>query len=150
EAYSLIAKGEDFGQEAISTLLKRMEDDRDRLIVILAGYTKEMEEFINSNPGLRSRFNRYIYFPDYSADELAEIFFSIAKKHEYTLTEDVRDYVRNALSQVVAEKPKDFGNARYVRNLFERVVQMQANRLAKETNLTKGMLTEIKIEDINP
>ena len=148
EAYSLIAKGEDFGQEAISTLLKRMEDDRDRLIVILAGYTVEMEEFINSNPGLRSRFNRYIFFPDYSAEELSEIFFSIADKHEYTMTEEVKNYVRNELIQVVANKPKDFGNARYVRNLFERVVQTQANRLAKEQNLTKGMLTEIRIEDI--
>ncbi len=148
EAYSLIAKGEDFGQEAISTLLKRMEDDRDRLIVILAGYTVEMEEFINSNPGLRSRFNRYIFFPDYSAEELSEIFFSIADKHEYTMTEEVKNYVRNELIQVVANKPKDFGNARYVRNLFERVVQTQANRLAKEQNLTKGMLTEIRIDDL--
>ena len=148
EAYSLIAQGEDFGQEAVATLLKRMEDDRDRLIVILAGYTKEMEEFINSNPGLRSRFNRYIFFPDYSADELAEIFFSMAKKHEYTMSEEVKQFIINKFRNVVADKPKDFGNARYVRNLFERVVQSQANRLAKESNLSKGMLTEITIEDI--
>lgn len=148
EAYSLIAQGEDFGQEAVATLLKRMEDDRDRLIVILAGYTEEMEEFINSNPGLRSRFNRYIFFPDYSADELAEIFLSMAKKHEYTMSEEVKQFIINKLEDVVANKPKDFGNARYVRNLFERVVQSQANRLAKESNLSKGMLTEITIEDI--
>lgn len=148
EAYSLIAQGEDFGQEAVATLLKRMEDDRDRLIVILAGYTEEMEEFINSNPGLRSRFNRYIFFPDYSADELAEIFLSMAKKHEYTMSEEVKQFIINKLEDVVANKPKDFGNARYVRNLFERVVQSQANRLAKENNLSKGMLTEITIEDI--
>lgn len=148
EAYSLVAQGEDFGQEAVATLLKRMEDDRDRLIVILAGYTDEMEEFINSNPGLRSRFNRYIFFPDYSADELAEIFFSIAAKHEYTMTNEVKEYVLEKFHEVVANKPKDFGNARYVRNLFERIVQAQANRLAKETNLSKGMLTEICIDDI--
>lgn len=148
EAYSLIAQGEDFGQEAVATLLKRMEDDRDRLIVILAGYTKEMETFINSNPGLRSRFNRYIFFPDYSAEELSEIFFSIAKKQEYTMKEEVKQYVRDRLQDVVNDKPKDFGNARYVRNLFERVVQTQANRLAKESSLSKNMLTEIIIEDI--
>lgn len=148
EAYSLIAQGEDFGQEAVATLLKRMEDDRDRLIVILAGYTEEMEEFINSNPGLRSRFNRYIFFPDYSAEELAEIFFSMAKKHEYTMSDEVKQFIINKLEDIVANKPKDFGNARYVRNLFERVVQSQANRLAKESNLSKGMLTEITIEDI--
>jgi len=148
EAYSLIAQGEDFGQEAVATLLKRMEDDRDRLIVILAGYTEEMEEFINSNPGLRSRFNRYIFFPDYSAEELAEIFFSMAKKHEYTMSDEVKQFIINKLEDVVANKPKDFGNARYVRNLFERVVQSQANRLAKESNLSKGMLTEITIDDI--
>jgi len=148
EAYSLIAQGEDFGQEAIATLLKRMEDDRDRLIVILAGYTKEMEDFINSNPGLRSRFNRYIFFPDYSAEELSEVFFSITKKQEYTMKEEVKQYIRDRLQDVVNDKPKDFGNARYVRNLFERVVQAQANRLAKESNLSKDMLTEIRIEDI--
>lgn len=148
EAYSLIAQGEDFGQEAVASLLKRMEDDRDRLIVILAGYTEEMEEFINSNPGLRSRFNRYIFFPDYSAEELAEIFFSMAMKHEYTMSDEVKQFIINKLEDVVANKPKDFGNARYVRNLFERVVQSQANRLAKESNLSKGMLTEITIEDI--
>lgn len=149
EAYSLIAKGEDFGQEAIATLLKRMEDDRDRLIVILAGYTSEMEEFIKSNPGLRSRFNRYILFPDYSAEELAKIFFANAAKHDYSMTDEVKQAVKDKLSEAVANKPKDFGNARYVRNMFERVVQVQANRLAKEKNLTKGMLTEIREEDIS-
>ncbi len=148
EAYSLIAKGEDYGQEAIATLLKRMEDDRDRLIVILAGYTSEMEKFIESNPGLRSRFNRYILFPDYSVEELARIFFANAAKHDYSMTDEAKQAIKDKLSEAVAHKPKDFGNARYVRNMFERVVQVQANRLAKEQNLTKGMLTEIKKEDI--
>lgn len=148
EAYSLIAKGEDFGQEAIATLLKRMEDDRDRLIVILAGYTNEMKEFINSNPGLRSRFNRYIEFPDYSAKELAEIFFSNASKHEFTMSDEVLEHVEHIMERVVSNKTVDFGNARYVRNFFERVVQLQANRLAKESEITRGMLKEIRIEDL--
>ena len=80
--------------------------------------------------------------------ELAEIFFSMAKKHEYTMSDEVKQFIINKLEDIVANKPKDFGNARYVRNLFERVVQSQANRLAKESNLSKGMLTEITIDDI--
>ena len=92
EAYSLVQGGkEDYGKEAIATLLKRMEDDRDRLVVILAGYTNEIEEFINSNPGLRSRFNRYIHFPDYSAKELYDIFCFQMKKNEYTLSADASE-----------------------------------------------------------
>lgn len=148
EAYSLIAKGEDFGQEAISTLLKRMEDDRDRLIVILAGYTNEMEEFIKSNPGLRSRFNRYIFFPDYSVDELTQIFQLYASKNKYNLSADVIQAVRNKIQEVVLNKPQDFGNARFVRNLFEKVVQSQANRLASDPNVTREKLTEILAVDI--
>lgn len=148
EAYSLIAKGEDFGQEAIATLLKRMEDDRDRLVVIMAGYTNEMKEFINSNPGLRSRFNRYIEFPDYSPKELAEIFFANANKHEFTMSDEVKQQVEHIMEETVSKESNDFGNARYVRNFFERVVQLQANRLAKESEITRGMLKEITIEDL--
>lgn len=150
EAYSLIKGGnEDYGSEAIATLLKRMEDDRDRLVVILAGYTNEMEDFINSNPGLRSRFNRYIHFEDYSAEELYEIFCLQMKKNEYTMTEDNCNLLKKYFVDIVNNKPKDFGNARFVRNLFERAVQNQANRLAKEGNLTRDMLKEIKVEDWN-
>lgn len=149
EAYTLANESkEDFGHEAIATLLKRMEDDRDRLVVILAGYTNEMEDFINSNPGLRSRFNRYIHFEDYSAEELFKIFLLNAKKNEYTLADDVKDYLLQKLEEVVAKKPKDFGNARYVRNLFEKTVEAQANRLASEPKITKELLVEIKKEDI--
>lgn len=149
EAYSLAQGGHgDYGPEAVSTLLKRMEDDRDRLVVILAGYTNEIESFINSNPGLRSRFNRYIHFSDYSADELYDIFWLFMKKNEYTMTDEADVYLKKGLEDIVANKPKDFGNARYVRNLFERVVQTQANRLAKESNPTKEMLAEIVIDDI--
>ena len=149
EAYTLANESkEDFGHEAIATLLKRMEDDRDRLVVILAGYTNEMEDFINSNPGLRSRFNRYIHFEDYSAEELFKIFLLNAKKNEYTLADDVKDYLLQKLEEVVAKKPKDFGNARYIRNLFEKTVEAQANRLASEPKITKELLVEIKKEDI--
>jgi SpoVK/Ycf46/Vps4 family AAA+-type ATPase len=149
EAYSLVQGGkEDFGKEAIATLLKRMEDDRERLVVILAGYTNEIEDFINSNPGLRSRFNRYIHFEDYTAEELFDIFCLQVKKNEYSMSENTREHLKNYLNHIVNNKHKDFGNARFVRNLFERVIQNQANRLAKKENLTKGELTEIIKEDI--
>lgn len=148
EAYTLTQGGkEDFGSEAIATLLKRMEDDRDRLVVIIAGYTKEIEDFVNSNPGLRSRFNRYIHFDDYSADELYEIFCLQMKKNEYTLTDDAALYLRGVLEKVVVDRPKDFGNARYVRNLFEHAIENQADRLAMEPNITKEKLKELKTVD---
>ena len=148
EAYSLVQGGkEDYGKEAIATLLKRMEDDRDRLVVILAGYTNEIEEFINSNPGLRSRFNRYINFPDYSAKELYDIFCFQMKKNEYTLSADASDYLKMHFVNITLNKPKDFGNARYVRNLFERAIEKQADRLADDSDLTKEKLAELKIED---
>ena len=149
EAYSLAQGGDsDYGKEAIATLLKRMEDDRNRLVVILAGYTNEIEEFINSNPGLRSRFNRYIHFPDYSADELYQIFLLNANKNEYQLTDEVKSFLLRKFEQVVADKPKDFGNARYVRNLFEKAVEAQANRLASLPEINREILTEIQIDDI--
>ena len=149
EAYSLAQGGDsDYGKEAIATLLKRMEDDRDRLVVILAGYTNEIEEFINTNPGLRSRFNRYINFPDYSADELYQIFLLNTKKNEYQLSDEVKTFLQRKFDDVVANKPKDFGNARYVRNLFEKTVEAQANRLASLSEVNRDILTEIQIDDI--
>ena len=149
EAYTLAGGGtNDFGPEAIATLLKRMEDDRERLVVILAGYNKEIETFINSNPGLRSRFNRYIHFEDYSATELYEIFCSLVKKEDYTLAADAGDYLQERLAAVVNDKPRDFGNARYVRNLFEKSIEAQANRLAAKQELAKEDLTLITKEDL--
>lgn len=148
EAYTLANGGNnDYGAEAIATLLKRMEDDRDRLVVILAGYTKEIENFINSNPGLRSRFNRYINFEDYSASELNEIFWLQVRKNEYTLSDDAAQYIEEQLKEIVANKPRDFGNARYVRNLFEKAIEAQANRLAKAKNISKQDLTLIIKDD---
>ncbi len=149
EAYSLVSGGQnDFGIEAISTLLKRMEDDRDRLVVILAGYSNEMQTFINANPGLQSRFNRYIEFPDYSADELAQIFEFNLTKNEYTITDDAKTALTAYLNNVVATKDERFGNARFVRNLFEKTIERQANRLAQEKQLTAEMLTTIELADL--
>jgi len=149
EAYSLISGGEnDFGKEAIATLLKRMEDNRDRLIVILAGYTKNMKDFIDSNPGLQSRFNRYIEFPDYSADELLQIFEANMKKYEYHFGEGAKEHLQQYFENEVAHKDANFGNGRLVRNVFEKSIERQANRLAREVNLTTDRLSQIGIEDL--
>lgn len=149
EAYSLVGGGEnDYGREAIATLLKRMEDNRDRLVVILAGYSDEMKEFIDSNPGLQSRFNRYIHFPDYNANELYQIFEVNCWKNDYVLTDEAKETLKAMLEKAVAEKDKNFGNARFVRNLFEKTLERQANRLSKQSDLSKEMLTEIIASDL--
>lgn len=149
EAYTLAQGGEqDYGREAIATLLKRMEDDRERLVVILAGYTQEIEQFISSNPGLRSRFNRYIHFEDYSEEELFQIFLLQAKKYDYKLNESAEEKLHLLLRQNIADKQKDFGNARYVRNLFEKVIENQAVRLAKAGDISKADLTVITQDDV--
>ena len=149
EAYSLVQGGNgDYGAEAIATLLKRMEDDRSRLVVILAGYTDEMRSFIDSNPGLRSRFNRHIEFPDYSADELARIFLASAAKNQYTCDQDVRESITSIMARAVAAKDRSFGNARYVRNLFENAIQRQAVRLSTVAPLTAHMLSELTLHDL--
>jgi stage V sporulation protein K len=129
EAYSL-ARGEerlDFGDEAIETLLKRMEDNRHRLVVIVAGYPRLMYRFLESNPGLRSRFSREITFPDYSTEELVEIFERFVADAEYTLGEDAADALRSIFEG--AERNEGFGNARFARTLFEQALNAQALRL---------------------
>ena len=150
EAYALVPENssQDYGQEAISTLLKRMEDDRDKLVVIIAGYTNEMKRFIDSNPGLQSRFNRYINFPDYSAKELVKIFHMYMKKNQYTISDEADSLLNEKLDYAVEHKDRNFGNARYVRNVFEKAIQMQANRLEGKTNLSDRQLTEITTSDI--
>ncbi len=149
EAYSLISGSEnDFGKEAIATLLKRMEDNRDRLIVILAGYTKNMKDFIDSNPGLQSRFNRYIEFPDYSADELLQIFEVNMKKYEYHFGEGAKEHLQKYFENEVAHKDANFGNGRLVRNVFEKTLERQANRLAQDVDITTEKLTQINVEDL--
>ena len=151
EAYALVPEdgnGQDYGQEAISTLLKRMEDYRDSLVVIIAGYKNEMQRFIDSNPGLQSRFNRYIDFPDYTADELTRIFKMYMKKNQYTLAPDAEAYLKERFDYAVEHKDRNFGNARYARNVFEKSIQQQANRLEGKTNLSERELTELTVADL--
>lgn len=131
EAYTLThAKGEnDFGQEAVDTILKAMEDNRDNFIVIVAGYPDLMKEFINSNPGLQSRFKNYIFFEDYKPDELLEIFKFHCKKYSFILEDDADEFLKEYFSQLHTEKKDNFANGREIRNFFENVIQMHANRL---------------------
>ena len=148
EAYALLDGKGGYGDEAIATLLKRMEDDRDRLVVIVAGYTNEMKKFVDSNPGLQSRFTRYINFPDYSADELFDIFMMRVNKYSYKLDDDAEEYLREFLAYTVEHKSRNFGNGRYVRNLFEKAITNQANRLGNKSNLSAEELSRVTLADI--
>lgn len=149
EAYSLVqGGGNDYGQEAISTLLKRMEDDRNRLIVVLAGYSEDMKRFIDSNPGLQSRFNRYIHFADYTEDELKQIFMLNVDKNQYLLEPEGEELLTKILNFAIEHKDKNFGNGRYVRNLFEKTIQNQAIRLSCQPNITAEELSKLKAEDL--
>ena len=150
EAYALVPKDaeRDFGQEAIDVLLKRMEDNRDRLVVIVAGYTDEMTRFIESNPGLKSRFNRYFYFDDYKPDELLAIFESMANKSHFKLTAETREKLLRLFEELYVRRDRTFGNARVARNLFEKSIERQANRLAVLSSLTDEVLTTLLPEDI--
>lgn len=148
EAYALLDGKGGYGDEAIATLLKRMEDNRDNLVVIVAGYTKEMKQFVDSNPGLQSRFTRYINFPDYSASELYDIFRSRADKYSYCLDADAEKYLRKSLRETVSRHSRNFGNGRYVRNLFEQTLTNQANRLGRSKNLSPEALSQITLADV--
>ena len=146
EAYALARKGmdNDFGHEAIDTLVKLMEDHRDDLVVIVAGYSDEMHDFLTSNPGLISRFNKYIDFPDYTDDELMAILEMNAKRQGYRVTDEGKNVVRHMLTAMTLSERMDFGNARGMRNTLEKLVQAQANRLAVcEGEITREMLEEI-------
>ncbi len=148
EAYALSQKDDAFGQEAIDTILKAMEDHRDDLVVIVAGYTGPMEEFINSNPGLKSRFNKYIEFTDYSVDELEAIFNMNCRKYDYQVEEDAKKQVRALIVQRKLEKPENFANAREVRNLFEEIITNQARRVAAMENPTQDDMMTITLKDL--
>ncbi|MGN1023384.1 MAG: AAA family ATPase [Lachnospiraceae bacterium] len=150
EAYTLAKGGQenDFGQEAIDTILKAMEDHRDDFIVIVAGYTEPMERFINSNPGLRSRFNKYIEFPDYTDEELMQIFAADCKKYQYTCGEGVEEGVAKELSRRRAAAGSNFANAREVRNLFEEIVTNQAGRVAGMEHPDREAMQTILTEDL--
>ncbi|MCX6284940.1 MAG: AAA family ATPase [Bacteroidetes bacterium] len=149
EAYALASdlKG-GFGQEAIDTLVKRMEDERGRLIVIVAGYPKEMQDFITSNTGLQSRFNQYFNFQDYKADELLEIFKKTAAERNLTLDPDAEAKCLRYFAFLYASRTKTFGNARAVRNFFEELIRVQAIRLSALENPGNEELQTIKLADI--
>lgn len=151
EAYSLARstdQGTDFGQEAIDTILKAMEDHRDEFVVIVAGYTKPMETFIHSNPGLQSRFNKFIEFPDYTVDELLAIFDLNCRKYEYVTDPEAREQVKTLLMLRKAQMPENFANAREVRNLFETIITNQARRIAVLEHPTKEEMQRITLEDL--
>lgn len=150
EAYTLIsAEGEDpFGHEAVQTLLKRMEDDRKRLVVILAGYPKEMEDLLGSNPGLSSRFSRHLDFIDYTPFELASIFGLMCKKNQYNLRSLARAKVIVGLDYLYQRRGRHFGNGRTSRNTFEHAIRRMANRIASIPDLSIEQLTMLEPDDI--
>lgn len=150
EAYALTNnKGQgDFGQEAVDTLLKAMEDYRDDLIVIVAGYTDLMEEFLSSNPGLRSRFNKFIVFEDYSADEELEILKSMCIKQEYILSKDGAMEAKRFFEDRCANKTEAYANARDVRNYLEKAISNQASRIVNLKDVDKNILAVLEKEDL--
>jgi AAA+ superfamily predicted ATPase len=147
EAYSL-ASDDDFGKEAIDTLLKFMEDNRDRLIVIVAGYENEMSDFINSNPGLKSRFNKYFMFPNYSGSEILEILLKMIVNNGFVLSEDAKGKLTFIINDAIYQEGKQFGNARFARNLYERIVQNQFLRVSQIENADEFHLSQINIVDL--
>ncbi len=149
EAYALAQKDDAFGQEAIDTILKAMEDNRDDFVVIVAGYTEPMKKFIDSNPGLKSRFNKYIEFPDYSIDELEEIFNMNCKKYDYKVAEDVQHQIRALITARKIENIDNFANAREVRNLFEEIITNQARRISAIENPSEEDMMTILLEDLS-
>ena len=150
EAYALANQDapNDFGREAIETLLKGMEDHRDNLIVIVAGYTELMGNFIHANPGLESRFNKYFYFEDYNGAQLLEIFQSMCEKNGYTLDDKTTEYARTYFNELYEERDENFGNARDVRNVFERAVARQSDRVAVLENPGKEELMALTTADL--
>jgi SpoVK/Ycf46/Vps4 family AAA+-type ATPase len=149
EAYSLTPQngGTDFGQEAVDTLLKAMEDYRNDFIVIVAGYPDLMNNFLKSNPGLQSRFNTFINFDDYNPDELLEIFLSLCKQHNYCVDAGALETLTEIFETIYAQGDDSYANARTARNFFEKSIQRQANRLAGNTALTGKDLQILTVED---
>lgn len=151
EAYSLINEDNDsYGKEAIETLLKAMEDHRNELVVIVAGYDKLMHKFIDSNPGLRSRFNKYFHFPDYFGSDLLLILKRFCSSNGYMLSDTTIPVLQERLEQAYQNREDHFGNARTIRNLFEQAIHHQANRLVKDPHITDQELAELTLEDILP
>ncbi|MCW5822383.1 MAG: AAA family ATPase [Cyanobacteria bacterium TGS_CYA1] len=152
EAYALAPEGavDQYGQEAVDTLVKRMEDHREDLVVIVAGYPDKMDNFISSNPGLKSRFNKYFNFSDYTPEQLLEILDSFCAKATFVLTDDARDVAKKIMEQIYSKRDKSFGNARDVRNVFETAINLQANRIVDLPQVDEKILTEIVASDLEP
>jgi hypothetical protein len=150
EAYSLVAdKGDDpYGTEALQVLLKRMEDDRNRLVVILAGYPRPLQKLLRQNPGLSSRFSRQFAFPDYSAAELGQIFDTLCQKNRYTLPASTRAKLILGFDYLLRQKDERFGNGRLARNVFEKSIGRLANRISGIVPLTCELLTTLEAEDV--
>ena len=149
EAYTLTPKTQNdtYGQEAIDTILKAMEDHRDDLIVIVAGYPELMDNFIHSNPGLESRFNKYIFFEDYNPEELHGIFLSMCENSSLKLDEKADEYLKGLCEDIYNTRGDNFANARQIRNIFENVLTAQANRLAGDEDITDDELMTILLKD---
>ena len=150
EAYALTPQGggQDFGHEAVETLLKMMEDHRKELSVVVAGYTEKMSQFISSNPGLRSRFNRYFYFEDYTREQLVEIFKIFSKKADFKLTPAAEAELSAIFALLIDFRDQSFGNARTARNLFETAVSKQANRIVSLPEVNEEVLSTIEVADV--
>ena len=150
EAYSLTPENadKDFGQEAIDTILKAMEDHRDDFVVIVAGYASLMPRFIDSNPGLKSRFNKYLFFADYNGQQLYDIFLGRVKSNDYRLDDQAAQAIKEHLEELYEDRDQNFGNARDVRNLFERIVANQANRVAALSSPTDEDILTITTADL--
>jgi stage V sporulation protein K len=149
EAYTLVGKDQDFGQEAIDTLLKFMEDNRDDLVVVVAGYPDKMSGFLNSNPGIRSRFTRFMNFQDYSPAELSSIFAGFCKDGGFALSEGASVKAKGIFEEQFLQRDETFGNARFARNLFEQCLVRHARRITRADNITDGMLTKLEEDDVD-
>ncbi len=150
EAYALspAGAGNDFGHEAVETLLKMMEDHRDDLVVVAAGYTQKMDQFLSSNPGLRSRFTKFIHFEDYNTEQLVLIFKSFCKKADFKTTIAAEERLAALFDALTCDRDETFGNARTARNLFEATISLQANRIVSLANISEEALQAIEAADI--
>ena len=148
EAYALTAEGDSFGQEAIEILLKLMEDERDDIVVIVSGYPMQMQDFLESNPGLRSRFPFVIKFPDYSGDELVEIFKYFCDDNDIVPDSEVVAKVKAHFNKEASKSVRNYGNARAVRNYFDKMLMNQANRLISEKSVDRDDLCRFVLNDI--
>ncbi|WP_419567266.1 AAA family ATPase, partial [Phascolarctobacterium succinatutens] len=151
EAYSITENehSDSYGRECLTELTKALEDYRNDLVVIVAGYTEPMKIFFESNPGLKSRFNTFIEFPDYTAFELMEILYNMCLKNDYMLTPTAKEKLQDILIAKVAYKNDEFANGRLVRNIYDDIIMNQARRLINVDNPTKGELMQILDEDVS-